>query len=646
MPLEETQEQTNAPQIVDMATRAVLEVSPMGIVILDRQSREIIYANNTFLNVLGIHSLEELQGLPKASTWVDKDLFAYSRGLVEQGKSITNLEAERLRPDGSHWWSLTSIQPILFEGREASILWQTDITENKAIERKLAESEYQLQQIFDASPIAVGVTRERDSVIIYANKSYATMFGYSLDEVQGHKAVNMWANPEQRASFKAKYARDGEIIQEEALGRCKNGEEVWVSLSWKPFQLNGEDCHIFWFTNINKQKENEFSLAAAKEKAEIAMQAKADFLATMSHEIRTPLNGVLGLASLLKKTDLSHDQCLKVDAILSSGKSLMVILNDVLDMSRIDGAGIELEHEAFCFADLICDVTLPFTEEAHGKGIALNIQQDFEKGLIVKSDATRIRQIIWNLLGNAVKFTQEGEINLTISQTPQPSINDQTQISIQVQDTGCGIPEERLDTIFDAFTQADSSISRKFGGSGLGLTIVNRLVQLFGGDVAVKSDGNGSTFDVVIPLKTQAKLDPKTAERPDTSSTQKQINIIVAEDNMVNAMIARAILEDAGHTVRHALNGVEAVDLALEGWADIILMDVRMPEMDGLEATKIIREAENCKDIPIIAVTAEAFEDRHKIINNSGIEDIVTKPFTPPQLLQIIEKYCNRTHRT
>ncbi|MBO6825561.1 MAG: response regulator [Sneathiella sp.] len=640
MTLEEASKEPKAPQNVDISTRAVLDVSPMAIVILDRETREIIYSNDKFLEILRINSFEELQTLPKASTWVDKDLFAHSRELVRQGQSVVNLEAERLRPDGSHWWSLTSIQNILFEGRQASILWQTDITENKIAEQKFAESQYQLQQIFEASPIAVGITRESDGTIMYANTSYATMFGYTPEEITGHEAVNLWANPDDRAVFKEKYERQGEIIQEEALGKCKNGDTVWVSLSWKPFQFRGQACHIFWFTNINKQKETEFALAAAKEKAEVAMQAKADFLATMSHEIRTPLNGVLGLAALLQKSGLDKDQIRKVDAIISSGQSLMTILNDVLDMSRIDSGGIELEAKGFRFGNLIEDVTLPFVEEAKSKELDFVIQCDFDEELIVQSDATRIRQIIWNLLGNAVKFTQQGGITISVTQTPNPAIQEQTQISIRVKDTGCGIPEDRLDSIFDAFTQADNTISRKFGGSGLELTIVNRLVQLFGGDIAVQSNQGGSVFEVVLPVRTLRELETVPEDQKIVTSCGRKAHVLVAEDNMVNAMIVRAILEDAGHEVRHALNGVEAVDQAFEDWADIILMDIRMPQMDGLEATRIIRETEKGKEIPIIAVTAEAFEDQHKIITETGIQDIITKPFNPPQILETIEKYC------
>ncbi|MBE7635315.1 response regulator [Sneathiella sp. P13V-1] len=630
--------QNNGLQI-DSSTRAILDASPIGVTIIDRNTTELLFANPVVQQHYSKNNFDELSEIDPSKTWVDHDQFDFIVDCLKNASSFTNLEAERVLPDGQKWWSLLNAQPIIFEGREASIFWQIDITARKEIESQLLKSENLLHRMFEASPVAIGITRQADSTIIFANTTYATMFGYDPEEIIGHQASDMWADKSDRIKFLEIFQKDGQIIHKEARGLRKDGSEQWVSLSWKPFEYNDEPCHIFWFTDISQQKETEFAIEKAKKQAEEATKAKSRFLATMSHEIRTPLNGVLGIAELLGNSELDDIQTKRVNSIISSGETLLAILNDVLDMSKIEAGSMELEEKNFPLRSLLDSLTLPFDEEARMKGFPLKSQFDIESDLHLFGDPTRLQQILWNLLGNAVKFTDQGKVTFSVTLVSDKQTEDQSLVRFVIEDTGCGIPEDRLDTIFEPFAQSDNSISRKFGGSGLGLSIVKNLIELMGGTVAVKSGPFGSEFTVEIPFSVITKNENGHPADGSPSSNATPLNVILAEDNAVNAMIARAFLEEAGHTVKHAKNGLEAVELAKEHWADVILMDIRMPKMDGIEATQTIRKFLTDTDLPIVAVTAEVFKEKHDEFSSAGIQQVITKPYTVAQLNDVLSKF-------
>jgi PAS domain S-box-containing protein len=627
----------------DSSSRAILNASPIGVTVSSRKNNTLLLANPAFLKIIGAENTKELLTYSPQETWVRQQDFKSVRQISINGQTIENQEFERRKLDRSSCWILLNSKHIIFEGQEATISWQIDITERRMAEQEIAENESRLRQIFEGSPIAIGITRQSDAKIQYANEKYASLLGYTHQEVMEHKASKMWANGEDRAEFIRLFKLYGKVSQRDALGLRKDGSTIWVSISWENFVYNGEGCHLFWFYDISEQKKNEQALEAARDEAQAATRAKSEFLASMSHEIRTPLNGVLGIAELMTHTELNDDQKTKVGTILSSGKTLLAIINDVLDMSKIEAGSMELEEKPFSLVELISTVTTPFYDLARDKNLTLLTQNNIDGDYVIDGDSVRLRQILWNLLSNALKFTQQGQIKLSVEQAEEIPKGDQSTVHFIVEDTGAGISDDRLRSIFEAFTQADNSITRKYGGTGLGLSIVKKLVDIMGGEISVISEiGHGSTFTVKLPFKqvTKQANNPLTENsEPDISTFGMDLNVLIAEDNEINAMITIAFLKEANYSVKHVLNGQLALETAKDGWADIILMDIHMPEMNGVEATEKIC-ALGLKPHPsIIGVTAEAFADRHEIFRQSGMIDVLTKPFTSEQLLDILSAH-------
>ncbi len=404
---------------------------------------------------------------------------------------------------------------------------------------------------------------------------------------------------------------------------------------------------LFWVVRhaSGVMKKQHIDLVAAQKEATSSNMAKSSFLATMSHEIRTPLNGVLGLAQLLLNGDLTKEQQRHVKTILSSGETLLAIISDVLDMSKIEASGIQLENKAFNLKNLISIIATPFQSLIDDKGLTLTVKFDFDSALTVKGDPVRLRQILWNLISNAIKFTEKGSITVRIRKVNAQEVGiSETKdmvLNFAVIDTGGGIAPNRLDKIFDPFTQENSSITRKHGGTGLGLAIVKQLTELMGGIIKVESRLNeGTRFDVFIPLKKENNRLVEEAP-PILSEHKASLNVIVAEDNDVNATIATAFLKKAGCQVRLAENGWEAVVASRENWADLILMDIHMPEMNGIDATIEIRSVYDKETLPIIGLTADAFVERHEQFEKAGMNSVLTKPFTELQLNEMLDIYRN-----
>ena len=377
-------------------------------------------------------------------------------------------------------------------------------------------------------------------------------------------------------------------------------------------------------TIISAQSEIE----ASRRKAEAASEAKSVFLATMSHEIRTPLNGVLGLAELLNDTELDDKQRHMIRMMIISGNSLLSIINDVLDLSKAEAGKLEMEAEAFNVRALCLEVIDLFSARAQSANIGLNLRESTEvSNWHVLGYSTAIRQIVVNLISNALKFTENGSVEVKLQELP--SAQDGTRvIRIAVRDTGIGVPPEAQERIFEQFAQADATTTTRFGGTGLGLAIAKNLTEAVSGRISLQSaEGEGSEFTVEFPVEEVPP--PAEVPVPEPAGASFSKKVLVADDNRVNQMVAGKMLERLGCTVMTAGNGVEAVELALSWAPDLVLMDVRMPEMDGLDATRAIRAKEEelgLKPVPVIGLSANAMSEQRSEGLSAGMNDYLAKP--------------------
>ncbi|MCB1156730.1 MAG: response regulator, partial [Leptospiraceae bacterium] len=433
----------------------------------------------------------------------------------------------------------------------------------------------------------------------------------------------------------------GKIWHGEFYNRKKNGDLYWELASITSIKNSkGEVVNFIAVKeDITERKRIEKELKEAKEQADYANKAKSEFLAMMSHEIRTPLNGIIGMSKLLNDLKLNDEQREYIQAINISSESLLTVINDILDYSKIESGKLEFEYKPFSPVSCILDSIKIFTLRAREKGILLEYEILNNIPQYVAGDVIRTRQILINLIGNAIKFTNEGQIKVNISSKEMH--NENVEITYTVKDTGIGISKNNLEKLFQSFSQADSSISRKYGGTGLGLAISKRLSELMGGKIWVNSVlGEGSEFSFSIIAGKTTYIKP--IETPQDFFDKQQIpeiKILLAEDNEINRLLALRILQKAKLNADVALNGEDAIRLFKEKEYDLILMDIQMPEMDGIEATSHIRNLSQSNDKPvIIAMTANAMTGDKEQYLLSGMNDYISKPIQKEELLEKIKR--------
>jgi two-component system sensor histidine kinase/response regulator len=647
-----------------------LELAAAGVLLVD--AGRIAYANAHAATLLG-RTRDELVGAEVASL-LPADALARHRAALsrvsQRGGTAYN-EYELRRPDGTRVAIAVSSSGITYEGRTAALAVLHDIGERLRADaelksrrdeleslvhdrtRALSQAELFARTIADNLPGRI-VYWDRDMRCLFANRSYCEWFGFKREDIVGRTVDEIFPAARWRPvepQIQGVLAGEPQFFEREETDL--QGKPATTLVQFLPDIAEGQVRGFYVFAmDITERKLASQRLQALNEelvlerdKAQAATRAKSAFLANMSHEIRTPMNAIIGLTHLMQRDTrdaLGQD---RLGKIADAAHHLMGIINDVLDLSKIDAGKLELEALDFDLDEMLARSCSMVAGSAHAKGLELHVDSS-DLPRQVRGDPTRLSQVLMNLLGNAVKFTERGSVSLrgTLLERDASGLH----LRFEVRDTGIGIERERIGKLFDAFEQSDSSTTRRFGGTGLGLAVTRQLVDLMGGAVGVESTpGVGSLFWVTVhvqpaaaqsarPARAGQAAAPGTAEMP---LARLGARVLLAEDNAINQEVAKELLRVAGYEVDVADNGRRAIEMARTGGYDLILMDVQMPELDGIEASRQIRAMSGLSRIPIIAMTANAFAEDRAACLAAGMNDHVAKPVHAATLYDTLARW-------
>ncbi|MCX6216826.1 PAS domain S-box protein [Spirosoma sp.] len=619
-------------------------------ILLEDENRAIVLVNQQFCNMFSVPlKPDELvgvdcSGMAEQSKGFFKEQDAFvtrvNQLLQEQklviGEEISLADGRTFERD---------YIPIFIDGVYAGHLWKyTDITKRKHAEDAAFYLNEKYQRIIENMNLGL-IEVDSEERIVYTNQSFCAMSGYEPDELIGQVATDILLKGQNIQFMKEKNESrlKGNVDAYEVSIKNKRGDAMWWLVSGAP--LYSQSGQVIGSTGIHlditKQKQLESELRVAKQEAEHSARVKELFLANMSHEIRTPMNAILNLGQQITKTSLTEHQQFFIGMINTAASNLLVIINDILDFSKIEAGELSLEHINFDLADLIEQAVLVMTHDAEKKGLVISTEVSPGLPPTLLGDPFRINQILLNLIGNSVKFTNAGSVHI---QCDSKKVAGNQLIALSVADTGIGIAPEFLSNLFTKFTQEDGSIGRRYGGSGLGMSITKQLVDLMGGTIDVKSEKNkGTTVTVKLSLpigKNENDVNQKqTTPNEDLLQTKR---ILLVEDNAMNRLVVTTILKPYGITIVEETNGYNAVERLRKETFDIVLMDVQMPVMDGLEATRITRE-EISKSLPIIALTASVIRSEKEECFNVGMNDFLAKPFEGKELVNMLMKWLTGT---
>jgi PAS domain S-box-containing protein len=631
--------------------RATFEIAAVGIAHVGIDGR-LLRLNDAFAQILG-YSPDELRVMSFEDVTHPEDLEAdwnmVHRVLSGEVPSY-QMEKRYIRKDGSPVWASLTVSLVRDPQGAPSYFVSvvSDISAMKATEAALRESEDHFRFMVDSNPYMPWIAGPDGNLLDISDK-WRTVTGLPKEEVLSNRRTGV-LHPDDLPAFRAAWSRareTGEVYDLEFRVRLANGGYRWMRSH--AVARKGMDGRVMaWYgslEDIQAQREAEDQLQAlvrertreleranaalieARDQALASSRAKSEFLANMSHEIRTPMNGVIGMASLLAEHDLDREAREMVGTICSSGETLLRLIDEVLDLAKIEARKVEIERSSTDLGKLVRDIAALYEGHARSKGVGL-VVAPFAAPPPVLADPLRLRQVIANLVSNGLKFTEKGRVEIGLR---WEGGDDHISVQLTVSDTGVGIPKERIAGVFEAFTQADGSTQRRYGGTGLGLTIAKSLVDLMGGTLSIVSEeGVGSVFTVNLRLE-KAEVPEPMPTAASEADEQFGLRVLVVDDNPVNVLVIRKMLNRLGCDSDVATDGFRAIAMARESEYDLVLMDVQMPLCDGLEATRAIRSAESRakrKRVPIVALTASVMESDRAECEAAGMDGILAKPAT------------------
>lgn len=638
--------------------RTLAENAPVGIFEADAQGN-CIYVNKRWCKLSGVSEAQL-----KNNGWIASVAPEYREPIVtEWSKALANnrefeMEVKWTTPnnlDGETWVNTRCISLRDDEGITIGFLaTAVDITALKQVQQKLTESERLYRLLATNSKDLITLHRADDEATrVFVSPSVKDILGYSPEELIGKSPFDIITEEDAKRMQEHTHRTtlSGRPAAVEYRIKRKDGTIIWMESNSHPF-FDADGKMIGFQTSardITQRKEFERELILAKECAEEATKTKSQFLSMMSHEIRTPMNAIIGLSNLLLGDNPRQDQVDSLDLLKFSGQNLLSILNDILDFSKIEANKVTLEHIDFDLAQSIENIVKMMEPKAEEKGITIKYSFDTRLPKEVKADPVRLSQIMTNLISNAVKFTGKGIVSVEVKHgVPSQQQNgiEYFYYDFRIKDSGIGIPADKIQSIFESFSQAASDTTRKFGGTGLGLAITRRLINLMGSDIHVTSKlGEGSDFHFTLRLGRGKipKPAPKNIEKTTSLLKDRDIEILLVEDNRVNQVVATNFFRRWGVKYDIANNGKEAVEMVTKKIYDMVFMDLQMPEMDGYQATHEIRQMKDSyfRKLPIVALTASAMASMRDKVMASGMTDFMTKPFQPEDLQQIILKYTS-----
>jgi len=615
--------------------QTLFEHSGSGHLIVS-STRHIMQVNHQFCDLFG-YSEAELVGQSARILHIDQqhyDDWAPNFRQVRSGRTHLSAEYPWRHKNGSTFWCIFTGAQLRLPDGQTGVVWSVfDVTERKQTEKNMALMSFAMDTIHEAAYLS-----DQNARFIYVNQEACHSTGFSREELLTMDISDIDDNfsKDQWPFLLERLSREKTLLLE-SIHQDKNGLAYPVEVSITFLNFDGTDYLLGLVRTISERRKAEAALNEEKERAESANRAKSEFLANMSHELRTPMNGVIGMAHLLRNTPLDQEQQHYLDNIETASTSMITLISDILDLSRIEAGKLVLENSDFslraCIQETINTQLFSIRQKE------LTIQTDIPDNLpdILNGDHLRTRQILLNLLSNAIKFTARGFISINVRQISRQR-ETRPLIRMSVADTGIGMSEEQLERIFASFEQADSSTTRRYGGSGLGLAICRRLAELMEGRVWAEShEGVGSTFYVELPFTVQAAATLQQSKQGNSVQDQqtRPLAILLAEDNRINAEFIVKILGRMGHLVTAVEDGQQALEQLKQQQFDCILMDIQMPVLGGDAATKIIREQEKQTGahIPIIALTAHAMDEERERLLTQGFDAHVAKPVDVAQLL-------------